>query len=46
MMGDFATAMRDPVFYRWHAYLDDIFYKFKGTLPSYEMKHVSKYTYI
>ncbi|XP_049822106.1 phenoloxidase 1-like [Aethina tumida] len=35
VMGDSATAMRDPVFYRWHAYLDDLFQQFKNTLPTY-----------
>lgn len=34
-MGDVATAMRDPVFYRWHANIDDIFQEFKATLPRY-----------
>ncbi|XP_026816301.1 phenoloxidase 1-like [Rhopalosiphum maidis] len=35
VMGDPATAMRDPIFYRWHAYTDDIFQEFKATIPSY-----------
>ncbi|XP_045467590.1 phenoloxidase 1-like [Harmonia axyridis] len=35
VMGDSTTAMRDPVFYRWHAHIDDIFQEFKATLPSY-----------
>nr|Q8I6K1.1 RecName: Full=Phenoloxidase 1; AltName: Full=Prophenoloxidase-I; Flags: Precursor [Holotrichia diomphalia]BAC15603.1 prophenoloxidase-II [Holotrichia diomphalia] len=35
VMGDSATAMRDPVFYRWHAYIDDLFQQFKGSLPRY-----------
>jgi tyrosinase len=35
VMGDVATAMRDPVFYRWHAYIDDIFQQHKNTLPRY-----------
>lgn len=35
VIGDFATAMRDPMFYRWHAYIDDIFQEFKATLPRY-----------
>ncbi|CAG9771864.1 unnamed protein product [Ceutorhynchus assimilis] len=34
-IGDSATAMRDPIFYRWHAFIDDLFQKFKGTLPRY-----------
>lgn len=35
VMGDSATAMRDPIFYRWHAYIDDIFQEHKATLPRY-----------
>ncbi|KAL1138896.1 hypothetical protein AAG570_008958 [Ranatra chinensis] len=35
VMGDPATAMRDPVFYRWHAFIDDIFMEHKNTLPRY-----------
>ncbi|XP_050296602.1 phenoloxidase 1-like [Anthonomus grandis grandis] len=35
VMGDTATAMRDPIFYRWHSYIDDIFQRFKNTLPRY-----------
>lgn len=36
VMADVATAMRDPIFYRWHAFLDSIFVKLKNTLPSYQ----------
>uniref|UniRef100_A0A1I8Q7Q8 tyrosinase n=1 Tax=Stomoxys calcitrans TaxID=35570 RepID=A0A1I8Q7Q8_STOCA len=35
VMGDTATAMRDPVFYRWHAYIDDIFQQYKIRLFPY-----------
>ncbi|XP_073947872.1 phenoloxidase subunit 1-like isoform X2 [Choristoneura fumiferana] len=35
VMGDSATAMRDPVFYRWHAHVDDIFNLHKAKLPAY-----------
>ncbi|XP_014276959.1 phenoloxidase 1 [Halyomorpha halys] len=35
IMGDPATAMRDPIFYRWHAFIDDIFAEHKNTLPRY-----------
>ncbi|KAG8238622.1 hypothetical protein J437_LFUL018540 [Ladona fulva] len=35
VMGDTATAMRDPAFYRWHATIDDIFQMHKRTLPRY-----------
>ena len=42
MMGDTATAMRDPVFYRWHAFIDDIFQEHKNTLPRYTIQQVIK----
>ncbi|CAG4933311.1 unnamed protein product [Colias eurytheme] len=29
VIGDEATTMRDPFFYRWHAFVDDTFQKFK-----------------
>ncbi|XP_063368668.1 phenoloxidase subunit 1-like [Cydia amplana] len=35
VMGDSSTAMRDPVFYRWHAYVDDVFNLHKTKLPAY-----------
>lgn len=43
-MGDSATSMRDPVFYRWHAFIDNIFEDFKATLPRYTQEQV-KYKY-
>ncbi|XP_050333467.1 phenoloxidase 2-like [Bactrocera neohumeralis] len=42
VVGDLATAMRDPAFYRWHAYLDSIFQQHKAQLPPYtnaELRH-------
>ena len=30
-----ATSMRDPVFYRWHQFIDDIFSDYKASLPKY-----------
>lgn len=27
--------MRDPVFYRWHAFIDDVFQEHKQSLPEY-----------
>lgn len=39
-MGDSSTAMRDPVFYRWHSYIDDIFQEFKATIPRYTVQNV------
>ncbi|XP_025414834.1 phenoloxidase 1-like [Sipha flava] len=41
VMGDSATAMRDPIFYRWHAYIDDIFQEFKSTIPSYPVQNLT-----
>ncbi|KAF9815719.1 hypothetical protein SFRURICE_009236 [Spodoptera frugiperda] len=35
VMGDSATAMRDPVFYRWHSYIDDLFQLYKVKLTPY-----------
>lgn len=35
VMSDTATAMRDPVFYRWHKYIDDVFQEYKLTQPPY-----------
>ncbi|XP_063833191.1 phenoloxidase subunit 2-like [Ostrinia nubilalis] len=37
VMADEATTMRDPYFYRWHAFIDDLFQKHK------ESPHVRKY---
>ncbi|XP_017467198.1 PREDICTED: phenoloxidase 2-like [Rhagoletis zephyria] len=41
VMGDSATAMRDPVFYRWHAFIDDIFQEHKTRLPPYTLPDLS-----
>ncbi|XP_046607726.1 phenoloxidase 1-like [Neodiprion virginianus] len=40
VMGDSSTAMRDPVFYRWHAFVDDIFQEHKNTLPPYTTQQI------
>lgn len=40
-MGDSTTAMRDPIFYRWHAYIDDIFQEHKATIPRYPVNQVN-----
>lgn len=37
VMGDSATAMRDPVFYRWHAFVDDVFQEHKESLTPYTL---------
>lgn len=40
-MGDSATAMRDPLFYRWHAYIDDIFNEHKERLAPYTSQQLT-----
>lgn len=40
IMGEPATAMRDPVFYRFHAFTDDVFLELKNTLPEYSLQQV------
>lgn len=37
VMGDVATAMRDPIFYRWHSFIDFVFTKLKNKLPAYSV---------
>ncbi|XP_016988367.1 phenoloxidase 3-like [Drosophila rhopaloa] len=41
VMGDSSTAMRDPIFYKWHAYIDDLFQAHKKTLPAYKAEDLS-----
>nr|UZP64756.1 prophenoloxidase-1 [Bemisia tabaci] len=41
VMGDPTTAMRDPVFYRWHAMIDYIFQEHKNKLPQYTVKQLT-----
>ncbi|KAK3917228.1 Phenoloxidase 2 [Frankliniella fusca] len=36
VMGDGAVAMRDPIFYRWHAHVWDLMRAYKDKLPGYE----------
>lgn len=33
--------MRDPIFYRWHAYIDDIFQAHKATLNPYTAQQLT-----
>lgn len=40
VMGDSTTAMRDPVFYKWHAYVDDMFQEHKERLTPYTAQQV------
>ncbi|GAB0086196.1 Hemocyanin, N-terminal [Sergentomyia squamirostris] len=41
VMGDSTTAMRDPVFYEWHSYIDDIFQEHKMRLTPYTVAELS-----
>ncbi|KAF7269758.1 hypothetical protein GWI33_017214 [Rhynchophorus ferrugineus] len=41
VIGDSATAMRDPVFYRWHAFIDDLFQEYKSSLPRYTVNQLN-----
>lgn len=36
VMADVGTAMRDPVFYRWHTFINSICIKYKKTLQPYK----------
>ncbi|XP_065224519.1 phenoloxidase subunit 1-like [Planococcus citri] len=38
VMATTETSMRDPVFYRWHAFIDNIFQHYKRTLPPYTIE--------
>jgi len=40
VIGEAMTAMRDPVFYRIHEMVNDIFNMHKNTLPRYTEKQV------
>ncbi|XP_076223003.1 phenoloxidase 1-like [Nomia melanderi] len=40
VMGNQATAMRDPIFYRWHAFVNNIFIEYKNTLPAYSKEQL------
>ncbi|CAO1425734.1 unnamed protein product [Diamesa serratosioi] len=41
VMGDSATAMRDPVFYKWHAFVDSIFQIHKEKLTPYTAEQLN-----
>ncbi|XP_013776190.1 hemocyanin AA6 chain-like, partial [Limulus polyphemus] len=38
VMDDTSTSLRDPIFYRWHRFIDNMFQEFKTNLPPYS-KH-------
>nr|P14750.3 RecName: Full=Hemocyanin A chain; Short=HcA [Aphonopelma sp.]CAA34771.1 unnamed protein product [Aphonopelma sp.] len=35
VMTDTATSLRDPIFYRYHRFIDNVFQEYKKTLPVY-----------
>nr|CAC44750.1 hemocyanin subunit 2 [Cupiennius salei] len=41
VMSDTSTSLRDPIFYRWHRFVDNIFQQFKATLHSYTPEDLS-----
>ncbi|XP_058064596.1 phenoloxidase 8-like [Anopheles bellator] len=41
VMGDVTTAMRDPVFYQWHLYVDSIFQRHKNRFSPYTATDLS-----
>jgi tyrosinase len=41
VMGDVTTAVRDPIFYRWHGFIDDIFQRHKESLRMYSSDDLS-----
>ncbi|CAG7820311.1 unnamed protein product, partial [Allacma fusca] len=41
VMADPGTSMRDPVFYRWHKFVDDIFTRYKVSLQPYTQEQLS-----
>jgi len=40
IMDAVAASTRDPIFYRWHKTLDEIFELNKATLPPYDVRQV------
>ncbi|KAJ8678886.1 hypothetical protein QAD02_014673 [Eretmocerus hayati] len=41
VLSDPTTAMRDPIFYKLHAFVDDILYEHKNTLTPYDLRTLS-----
>ena len=39
-MGDTSAAIRDPIFFRWHKFIDDLFFLHKIKLPPYTPKEL------
>lgn len=45
VIGDNTIPMRDPLFYRWHAYIDDLFQEHKQRLTAVNL-HAILYVHI
>ncbi|GLV44013.1 Prophenoloxidase 1 [Carabus blaptoides fortunei] len=41
VMSGTSTAVRDPIFFRWHAFIDYFFQRYQSTLPSYTSDELS-----
>ncbi|XP_054709529.1 hemocyanin D chain-like [Uloborus diversus] len=41
VMDDTSTALRDPIFYRYHRWMDNIFQEYKSRLPNYTAKELT-----
>jgi len=41
VMSDTSTSLRDPIFYRWHRFVDNIFQQYKATLHPYTREQLT-----
>uniref|UniRef100_A0A2I9LP22 Hemocyanin AA6 chain n=1 Tax=Centruroides hentzi TaxID=88313 RepID=A0A2I9LP22_9SCOR len=41
VMSDTSTSLRDPIFYRWHRFIDNIFQEYKCSLHPYTIDELS-----
>nr|QBB67477.1 prophenoloxidase [Penaeus merguiensis] len=41
VMGAVETAVRDPAFFRWHKFIDNLFLRYKMTQPSYTARQLA-----
>ncbi|GBL88938.1 Hemocyanin A chain [Araneus ventricosus] len=41
VMTDTATSLRDPIFYRFHRFIDNVFQEYKKTLPVYSKDNLN-----
>nr|CAZ66714.1 hemocyanin subunit 3c [Pandinus imperator] len=40
VMSDTATSLRDPIFYRWHRFIDNLFQEYKNAQHPYDIDHL------